>query len=96
MKRRDFVKLLAVIPGAITALDLKAAKNKNVDYEGFIFELGYNREERYTWLRTSRWLPDGQEWHDMCYKYGGDYRKDAQLMFKSAEIVWQKKLREYD
>jgi hypothetical protein len=101
MKRRKFLQGLMVAPVIAKTIDVGAGESLPpiLRTTGTTTEKwGYNPYEDYTWLRTTRTLSSGKEWHDICRCDGVNYKmkggeKYMRNMRKTSELVWQRALR---
>lgn len=96
MKRRDFLKIGALVTAATPFLKLEA---KDAAFEmtadNTSMAMGYDIRGNMTWSRISVILSDGSEWHDVVERAGGDYTNDPkalEIFSKMHEMIINREL----
>jgi len=84
ISRRAFCAALLAAPIVVKAMGIESLVDSITP--GMVsHSIGYNKEEDFTWLRTTVLLPDGREFHDLSQKTGNCLADPAMLFMCSEE-----------
>ncbi len=100
MNRRGFLQGGLIILGAPAIVRaeslMKVVAPKIIlparTWAGSEHSFGYNKEEHYTWLRSTYKTPDGMEYHNLTRRTGGNflYSEEGSDMIRVADMCYQR------